>query len=199
MLTGPSGSGKTRLATRSGLPVLHLDDFYKEGDDPTLPLVGAEVDWDSPRSWDADAAVDAITRLCRRGTTTVPRYDIALSARTGEDHLDLAGSPLFLAEGVFAADIAARCAALGVLADAICLRGRPTTTFRRRLLRDIREARKPLPVLLTRGWRLLRAEPSLIARHRALGATPCDHEQAATRIARLRTTTTGPPDTAVAA
>ncbi|MDI6413391.1 MULTISPECIES: ATP-binding protein [Streptomyces] len=193
MLTGPSGSGKTRLAGRSGLPVLRLDDFYKEGDDPTLPRLGTAVDWDSPGSWDADAALRAISDLCHHGTATTPRYDIARSARTGHEHLDLAGSPLFIAEGIFAADIAARCAALGLLADAICLRERPTTTFRRRLLRDIRESRKPLPVLLRRGWRLLRAEPALVARHRALGAHPCTHEEAASRITRLRTTAAPAP------
>ncbi|UNS98630.1 ATP-binding protein [Streptomyces tubbatahanensis] len=189
LVTGPSGSGKTRLAARSGLPVLRLDDFYKEGDDPTLPFVKDTVDWDSPRSWDADAAVRAIAQLCREGATTAPRYDLSRSARTGTDRLALDGSPLFLAEGIFAADIAARCAALGLLADAICLRGRPSTTFRRRLLRDIREARKPLPVLLRRGWRLMRAEPALVARHRALGATPCAHTEAHARITRLRTAT----------
>ena len=37
VLAGPSGSGKSRLAERLGLPVLRLDDFYKDGDDPTLP------------------------------------------------------------------------------------------------------------------------------------------------------------------
>ncbi|WP_369206107.1 uridine kinase, partial [Streptomyces sp. PU-14G] len=189
LVTGPSGSGKTRLAARSGLPVLRLDDFYKEGGDPTLPRIGAAVDWDSPLSWDADAAVRAIAELCREGATTAPRYDLSRSARTGTDRLALDGSPLFIAEGIFAADVAARCAALGLLADAICLRGRPSTTFRRRLLRDIREARKPLPVLLRRGWRLMRAEPALVARHRALGATPCAHAEAHTRLARLRATT----------
>ncbi|WP_372446512.1 uridine kinase family protein [Streptomyces spirodelae] len=186
LLTGPSGSGKTRLAARSGLPVLRLDDFYKEGDDPTLPLVGTEVDWDSPLSWDADAAVRAITRLCGEGTATVPLYDISRSTRTGEEQLDLAGSPLFIAEGIFAADITARCTALGLLADAICLRGHPLTTFRRRLVRDIRESRKPLPTLLTRGLRLLRAEPAIVARHHALSAHPCAHPQAAARITHLR-------------
>ncbi len=185
LLTGPSGSGKTRLAARSGLPVLRLDDFYKEGDDPTLPRVGAGTDWDSPLSWDADAAVHAIARLCREGAATVPLYDIATSARTGAEHLVLGGAPLFIAEGIFAADITARCAALGLLADAICLRGHPTTTFRRRLLRDIRESRKPLPVLLSRGVRLLRAEPAIVARHRSLGAHACAHREAAARIARL--------------
>ena len=68
LLCGPSGSGKSLLAARSGLPVLRLDDFYKEGDDPTLPLVAksSDIDWDHPHSWDADKAVTAIEDLCRQ-------------------------------------------------------------------------------------------------------------------------------------
>lgn len=186
LLTGPSGSGKTRLAARTDLPVLRLDDFYKEGDDPTLPLVGSAVDWDSPRSWDGEAAVRAITGLCREGRTTAPLYDISASARVGHEHIRLNGAPLFIAEGIFAADITARCAALGLLADAICLRGNPLTTFRRRLLRDIREARKPLPTLLRRGWRLMRAESTIVTRHQSLGATPCTRDEALGRVTRLR-------------
>lgn len=189
LLTGPSGSGKTRLAARTGLPVLRLDDFYKERGDPTLPLLAATraVDWDSPQSWDADTAVRAIQELCHSGRTTAPLYDIAVSARVGRETVRLDGARLFVAEGIFAADIAERCAALGLLADAICLRGRPFTTFRRRLLRDVREARKPVPLLLRRGWRLMRAEGEIVARHRALGAAPCTRDEAHARIARLRT------------
>ncbi|MCW2867158.1 MAG: uridine kinase, partial [Marmoricola sp.] len=37
VLAGPSGAGKSRLAHRLGLPEVRLDDFYKPGDDPTLP------------------------------------------------------------------------------------------------------------------------------------------------------------------
>ncbi|MFP3988344.1 ATP-binding protein [Streptomyces sp. E11-3] len=185
LLTGPSGSGKSSLAARSGLPVLSLDDFYKEGDDPTLPLVtgSTDIDWDSPRAWDADAAVTAIAELCRKGRTRVPVYDIATSARTGTESLDIERTPLFVAEGVFAADIVERCRELGVLADALCLRGRPSTTFRRRLLRDLKEGRKSVPFLLRRGWRLMRAERTIVTRQAALGAHPCGKEEALGRLA----------------
>ncbi len=188
LLTGPSGAGKTRLAERSGLPVVRLDDFYKERGDPTLPPLpdGSGTDWDSPASWDADAAVEALRELCATGRTTVPVYDIAASARVGEEELRLGGEALCVAEGIFAADIARRCRELGLLADAICLRGRPATTFRRRLLRDLREGRKSVPFLLRRGWRLLRAEAGIVERHRALGAHPCGRDEAAARVDRLR-------------
>ncbi len=187
LLTGPSGSGKSRLAARSGLPVLRLDDFYKEGDDPTLPrLPGGATDWDAPGSWDADAAVAAVRSLCEAGRTVTPVYDIAISSRVGSEALTLDGAPLFVAEGVFAADIAASCRDAGLLADVICLRGSPFTTFRRRLLRDLRESRKPLPFLVHRGWTLMRAEGGIVERHRVLGAHPCARQEAMDRLARLR-------------
>ncbi|MET8753379.1 uridine kinase [Streptomyces sp. NPDC059104] len=184
-MTGPSGSGKSSLAARSGLPVLRLDDFYKEGTDPTLPLVegSSDIDWDSPLSWDADAAVAAIEELCATGRTEVPEYSIATSSRTGSEALDIDRTPLFIAEGIFAADIVVRCQELGLLADAICLRGRPSTTFRRRLARDLREGRKSVPFLLRRGWRLMRAERGIVARHVGLGAHACARDEALGRLA----------------
>ncbi|CAM5353836.1 Uridine kinase [Streptomyces purpurascens] len=144
LLCGPSGSGKSLLAARSGLPVLRLDDFYKEGDDPTLPSVegSSDIDWDHPDSWDADTAVTAITQLCRTGRTAVPVYDLSLSARTGEETVEIGRTPLFLAEGIFAAEIVTRCRELGLLADALCLSRGPVKTFRRRFLRDLKEGRQ---------------------------------------------------------
>ncbi|WP_320778658.1 uridine kinase [Streptomyces sp. CRN 30] len=185
LLSGPSGSGKSLLAALSGLPVLRLDDFYKEADDPTLPLVpgSSDIDWDHPLSWDADTAVAAIEELCRTGRTTVPTYDISLSARTGEEGLDIGRTPAFIAEGVFAAEIAARCREAGLLADALCLTRGPVTTFRRRFLRDLKEGRKSVPFLLRRGWRLMRLERSIVARQTELGAHACDKDEALGRLA----------------
>ncbi|GED85144.1 hypothetical protein TNCT6_22290 [Streptomyces sp. 6-11-2] len=185
LLCGPSGSGKSLVAARSGLPVLRLDDFYKEAGDPTLPLVAgsSDIDWDHPGSWDADVAVAAISRLCATGTTDVPVYDISLSARTGEDTLHIGRTPLFIAEGVFAAEIVGRCRELGVLADALCLNRGPVRTFRRRFLRDLKEGRKSVPFLLRRGWRLMRAERSIVARQVALGAHACARDEALGRLA----------------
>ncbi|MFI7291566.1 uridine kinase [Streptomyces anulatus] len=200
LLAGPSGSGKSSLAARTGLPVLRLDDFYKEHDDPTLPHVpgSPDIDWDSAASWDADAAVAAIAELCRCGRTDVPVYDIATSSRTDHEAFHIERSTLFVAEGIFAADIVERCQDLGLLADALCLRGRPSTTFRRRLVRDLREGRKSVPFLLRRGWRLMRAERRIVARQTALGAYPCGKEEALGRFAaaaagRCRRASVGAP------
>ncbi|MGJ5890779.1 uridine kinase family protein [Streptomyces niveiscabiei] len=185
LLCGPSGSGKSLVSARSGLPVLRLDDFYKEGDDPTLPQVegSSDIDWDHPASWDTETAVTAITELCRSGSTEVPVYDISLSARTGTETVDFGGTPVFIAEGIFAAEIVERCREEGVLADALCLSRGPVKTFRRRFLRDLKEGRKSVPFLLRRGWRLMRAERAIVARQTALGAYACDRDEAMTRLA----------------
>ena len=160
VVAGPSGSGKSRLADRLGLPVLRLDDFYKEGDDPTLPridLAGGSpiVDWDHPGSWNADAAMTAVMELCSTGRTDAPLYDISASARTGHRVVDLGGSPYFVAEGIFAQEIVTGCRRRGVLGDAVCVTQHPVVTFVRRLARDLREHRKPPWVLLRRGLHLL--------------------------------------------
>lgn len=199
LLCGPSGSGKSLVAARSGLPVLRLDDFYKEHDDPTLPLVEgtSDIDWDHPLSWDADVAVDAIAELCATGSTAVPVYDISLSARTGTETFRIDRTPLFIAEGIFAAEIVELCRERGLLADALCLSRGPVTTFRRRFLRDLKEGRKSVPFLLRRGWRLMRAERSIVARQVSLGAHPCDRDEALGRLTAAAAGRRATADTAV--
>jgi uridine kinase len=182
VLAGPSGSGKSRLAERLGLPVLRLDDFYREGDDPGLPHAFGIVDWDDPASWDPAAAVRCAVRLAHDGCTDVPMYDIPTSRRVGTRRLDLHGCPLLVAEGIFAADVVPDLRDAGVLAEALCLTHRPVVTFVRRLARDLRESRKPPLTLLRRGWALLRAEPRVVARQVALGANPCTPREAERRI-----------------
>lgn len=167
VLAGPSGAGKSRLAERLGLPILRLDDFYKDGDDPTLPHFTdgpnkGLADWDHPDSWHPDDAVATIARLCEQGTADVPVYDIPSNGRVGHTTLDLGGQDLFVAEGIFAADIVAECSVAGHLAAAYCITQNPAVTAVRRLVRDLREHRKPPAVLVKRGWGLMRAQPALV-------------------------------------
>ena len=134
---GPSGSGKSLLAARSGLPVLRLDDFYKEGDDPTLPLVAgsSDIDWDSPLSWDADAAVAAIAELCRDGPYDRPgvRHRHQRPYRRAR-RCDIERTPLFIAEGIFAAEIVGPLPGTGPAGGrAVPDAAARSTTFRRRL------------------------------------------------------------------
>jgi uridine kinase len=192
VLAGPSGIGKSRLAALTGLPVLRLDDFYRSGGDPELPLIthGANaglVDWDDPRSWHAQAAVRAIVELADTGRTVAPVYDIARNGPSGTHEVTLGRATLFVAEGIFAQQIVADCRQRGVLAAAFCLRQRPLVTFWRRLTRDLREHRKPPLVLLRRGWWLMRTEPEVVAHAVACGATPMTPDEAYERLSGLVT------------
>jgi uridine kinase len=190
VLAGPSGSGKSHLAERLELPVLRLDDFYKDGDDPTLPLLelaGGEriVDWDHPGSWNAAAAVAAVEELCRTGGTDAPVYDIAANGRTGHRVLELGGSAHFVAEGIFAQEIVAECTRRHLLALALCVTQHPLVTFVRRLSRDLRERRKPPLYLLRRGLRLLRDQPAVVAHAERLGCRVVSPRTAYRDIRRL--------------
>ena len=183
VLAGPSGAGKSRLARRLGLPVLRLDDFYKNGSDQTLPRIqdgpnAGLVDWDHPDSWLPGDAMTALRSLCHDGRADVPVYDIAHDGRTGHRLLDLAGGRLFLAEGIFAQDIVAGCREAGILAAAYCVTQNPMVTFWRRLVRDLRERRKPPLVLVRRGLALMRAQQRVVAHAVALGCRPVTGDEA---------------------
>ncbi|MGF1645413.1 MAG: maleylpyruvate isomerase family mycothiol-dependent enzyme [Kineosporiaceae bacterium] len=190
LLVGASGSGKTRLGRVLGLPTVALDDFYREIGDPALPSTDpAAVDWDDPASWDPAAALDALARLCHGGAVEVPRYDIASSRRTGRHTVSLDGARVVVAEGVFAAELAAPLARELLLADAVCLRRHRLSTFARRLARDLVEARKDPLTLVRRGVRLARAEPAMRSRWVARGCRPESRDgalAAATRLVALR-------------
>jgi uridine kinase len=194
VVAGPSGSGKTvlcrRLSENRGWPVVNLDDFYKEGDDPTLPLVdlpGGEpvVDWDSPESWSCAAALEALTTLCRVGVVELPVYDIPSNARVGTRTVELGPSAYVLVEGIFADRTVGPCRDRALLADAVCVHNPRLVTFVRRLVRDLREHRKPPWVLLRRGVSLLRAEPDIVARARDAGCRVVSSPEAFEELRRL--------------
>lgn len=185
LLAGPSGSGKSYVARRTELPVLCLDDFYKDGHDPTLPRAHGIVDWDAPGSWDATAALNAIVELAHVGASKIPIYDIAHSRRSDDRLFRLDGSPIFIAEGIFAAEIVNRCRAAGVLADALALQRPPAVTFVRRLVRDLREHRKPPRVLVTRGIRLWLHDREILRRQATLGCQPMTARRIWSRVRKL--------------
>ena len=183
VLAGPSGAGKSRLAERLGLPVLRLDDFYKDGDDPSLPriTVGANaglVDWDDPASWHEQDALAALRELCTTGRCDVPVYEISRNGRVGSRPVDLAGSPLFVAEGIFAPEVVATCRDEGMLAAAYCITQHPLVTFWRRLTRDLREHRKPPLMLVRRGVALMRDQQRVVAHALRQGCRRATGDQA---------------------
>lgn len=183
VLAGPSGAGKSRLAERLGLPVLRLDDFYKDGSDPTLPRIasGANagiVDWDDPRSWSHADAMQAVRELCRSGQAEVPVYEIALNGRSGSRTVHLGGHDRFVAEGIFAPEIVADSHVDGLLAGAYCVTQHPLRTFWRRLTRDLREQRKPPLLLLRRGLDLMRDQRRVVAHAVERGCQQATPDQA---------------------
>lgn len=191
VLAGPSGAGKSRLARRlhaaHGWPVVQLDDFYRDGDDPDLPMspqVGLP-DWDDVRSWRLDDALTAMETLCREGSVEVPVYDISTSQATGVHQVELDGHPIVIAEGIFAADTVSGLAERGLLAAAWCIRNRPSKTFARRLVRDLAERRKPPLTLVRRGLALRRLEPGIVSAQHALGAEPMTAREAEARVPEL--------------
>lgn len=197
VLAGPSGAGKSRLARRlraqHGWPIVALDDFYADGDDPDLPMSPLGLpDWDHVGSWHAEKAIAAVERLCREGSTQLPIYDIATSRATGVHQIDTGGAPIVVAEGIFAAHIIQPLAERGLLAAAWCIRNRPWLTFTRRLTRDLAERRKPPLTLWRRGQILRRAEPGIVSAHQALGATPLTARQAERRSVELVEIAAGP-------
>lgn len=185
LLAGPSGSGKSYIARKTGLPVLCLDDFYKNSDDPTVPRREGLVDWESPESWDAQDAVETIARLVRNGRSEVPVYAIGADRRVDTRTFDLSGSPIFIAEGIFAAEIVAECEQRGLLVAAYVLHRGRGTTFLRRLVRDLSEQRKAPRVLFQRGVQLLLSEPTILRRQTDLGARPARGREVIRMVADL--------------
>ncbi|XVV01518.1 uridine kinase family protein [Actinosynnema sp. CA-248983] len=183
LLAGPSGSGKSTLAAHLGWPVLRLDDFYREGDDPLLPRdASGRPDWDAEESWNTADALAAIVELATTGRVEAPVYEIGEDRRVG-CRVVVADGP-FIAEGLFADRLVSGCREAGVLADAIVLAPNAFVTFVRRLARDVAEARKPVPLLVRRGLRLLREQPAVVRRCVAAGMRRLTPHQAARALGR---------------
>lgn len=186
LLLGPSGSGKTRLAHESGLPVVGLDDFYRDDTDPDLPyLADGSVDWDHPGSWDAAAAIDALELLCREGRVAVPDYRFDENRAVGSRTVDRDGSPCVVAEGIFAGELIDHLRQRDLLADALLIVENRWLTFVRRLVRDLREARKPPWYLVRQGWAKAMAEPAVVDRQRRQGGRPLTKDQVRARLRDL--------------
>ncbi len=182
LLAGASGSGKSRLARIAACPRLALDDFYLDGDHLELPQALGIVDWDDIGSWDVVAALGVITSLCHTGSAEVPIYDIARSACTGSQRLDLGGRCAFVAEGVFAPDMVQPCRDAGLEVEALYLDRSRNLSLLLRFVRDLHERRKPLWVLIRRGLALWKAEPQIRQHAVELGCRPVSYGQAVDAI-----------------
>lgn len=190
VLGGPSGSGKTRLAERLGLPVVPLDEFYKDGDDPTMPRTsGGHLDWESPDSWNCEAAIAALKAICDEGSVDVPTYSYSLNRATGHRTVRLGGSRYVVTEGIFAAEVLDELRSLGLLADAILIDNHRVTTFSRRLRRDLGDRRKPVRDIIRIGARKLRSEAAILRELERAGCAPMSSRAAEARLRSLIATT----------
>lgn len=188
LLAGPSGSGKSTLVRGSGIPMVFLDDFYKAGDDPTLPMqpqLGI-ADWDHPDSWNRAAALAALDALCRGGRAEVPVYDISANGPTGSRTVEVGGGP-FVAEGVFAPELVGELHRRGQLLDAIVVRRDRWKNLVRRTARDFREHRKPPGTILRRGLNLYRTEDALVGRAMGAGCRPLNAREVRAALAAAAT------------
>lgn len=166
--------------------MVELDDFYRDGRDPALPVSSLGLpDWDDPASWDAAAALQALEELCRHGEVKAPTYDIGSSRVVGERTIRRHGAAVVVAEGIFAAELVSELASRDALAGAWCIRDRPWLTFTKRLARDLRQRRKPPVTLWRRGHQLRRAEPGIVAGQQRMGASPMTGRQARERAFEL--------------
>ncbi|HIY65960.1 MAG TPA: uridine kinase [Candidatus Agrococcus pullicola] len=169
---GASGSGKSYIARRFGAPAIELDAFYREidedADDPLPRTPYGEIDWDDVGTFRTQHAVDALLRLIAHREVTVPVYDLSISRRSGSRRLRVARGPV-IAEGVFASAVVEELRRRSVGCDAWYVIESPTLTMLRRFVRDVREARKPLPFLIRRGLALRRAESRLRQQAQAAG------------------------------
>jgi len=163
------------MVRAAGLPIVHLDDFYKSGTDPSLPRVErlGIVDWDHPDSWDRAGALAALARLCATGRAEVPIYDMSADGPNGTRTVDVGEGP-FAAEGIFAPELVAPLHARGLLLDAVVVCRDPWKNFVRRAARDLKERRKPPATILRRGLHLHAVERQVLGRALAAGCRPLD-------------------------
>ncbi|GAB3703019.1 uridine kinase [Mariniluteicoccus flavus] len=185
LVAGPSGSGKSRLAHETGCPHVGLDEFYRDGDEPGLPHTLGIVDWDDVASWNLAGAVAALVAAATDQAIEVPIYSIAGNARTGTRRLDLSGVQAVVSEGIFAVDALRPLRDRGVQVVPIWLDRPRTLVAALRFARDVREKRKRLPVLVSRGAALWRTEPQMRRRAIAAGFEPLTM-RAALRLVRQR-------------
>jgi uridine kinase len=174
------------MARRSDLPLVPLDEFYQDQDAPDLPRRFGIVDWDDPRSWDAAAALEALTALAHDGVAEIPEYSIPDSRRTGTTMLDAGDAPVIVAEGIFAAELIDPLQTAGLLADALVLDRPAPLVMGLRLGRDLREGRKDPATLIRRGWGLARDQRSDLSRWTSAGMRPVGMHEGLARLTALR-------------
>ncbi len=112
LLAGPSGSGKTTGANLlsdairdRGVEslVVSLDNFYKDADDPTYPvLADGNKDYECPQALNLDELGEMLLHACEGREFEIPRYEFKSSKKIGvQKHAPIAHGCLII-EGLHA-------------------------------------------------------------------------------------------------
>lgn len=148
LVCGGSCSGKSIFASlfKQAL-VLSMDHFYF-GKSQMKPDKQGNYDFDAPESVDIIGYARAVKMLTRKGSATIPVYDMKKSERVGEQTIKLPPKVKFLiVEGIFAFQPQLR-----KLADLRIFLDTPTEIrVARRMLRDVEKGRSELETL---SWSL---------------------------------------------
>lgn len=141
-LVGPSGSGKTTLMKQLDAVIFDLDHFYKP-DSPEHPkLIGNVTDWDMADTWDAVSAIEKLEELIYTGSTTIKTFDMTTNNYSSTKTISLNDKKYILCEGIFAYLVIPAIQKLGYCEDIVWLESNKIVNAKRRLQRDIKEARK---------------------------------------------------------
>jgi uridine kinase len=167
------------LASRSRHFFFRLDDFYLDENAPGMPRApGGFIDWDDPRTWNAETAAGALAQLVRDGRAQVPTYNISLSRAVGVKELSLSKpDDAIVAEGIFATELLELCSAHGLDVTPIWVNRNRIGNWLRRFRRDVAKHRKPVLVLIRRGFQLAVREPDFRAKALARGFIPLSYAQ----------------------
>ena len=159
LLAGRSGGGKTYCANASGLPVLHLDSFFRPRNDG-LPSWLGDINWESMESYDVAAACGAIELALSKDYIAHPVYDLSTDTITGFAEVDLNGSSTFIAEGVFAGVVFDALRSTGHAPSLLYLVHGRVSCAVARIGRDRREQRLPIIRSIAVALRLTLHQPA---------------------------------------
>lgn len=163
VVSGVSGVGKTSLCASLKATVVSLDDFYRTPTDD-LPRWGGEIDWEDPRSYNLELAIQSLQTLLAGGEARVPVFDISTDTIVSTRRVTVEGS-VIVAEGVWGP------AVVEAMRDQVHLHvlviRSPARVAATRFQRDVHERNKTRWVAARRTARLLAREPRY--RRSALG------------------------------
>ena len=105
-ISGESCAGKTFLAKKllayfkDEAALIEMDDYFKDRDDPSLPMFGGRLSFDLPTSYWLEEIKTDVTDLKHYIQIGMPTYDILKNVRTGKRLFDR--KRVIIVEGLYA-------------------------------------------------------------------------------------------------